>query len=150
MLKKIIILIAVYTLSAGLHAYDDISGVQYIRNYDGDTITFTVPYWPKIIGDKIPIRINGIDTPEMRDKDPEVKRLAKQAKRYLQRQLETCDDIILKSPKRGKYFRIIADVYCDENNVADLLLEKGYARPYNGEKKMQWIVTPGTDIWHSN
>jgi len=40
--------------------------------------------------------------------------------------------------KRGKYFRILADVEADNINLADLLLKKGLAVPYNGGTKIDW------------
>jgi len=48
--------------------YGDYQGAVYVSNYDGDTIKFDLPGLHPIIGKKINIRVNGIDTPEIRGK----------------------------------------------------------------------------------
>ena len=47
-------------------SFGDYEGAVYVRNYDGDTITFTLPSLHPIIGEKISIRVNGIDTLEIK------------------------------------------------------------------------------------
>ena len=37
--------------------------------------------------------------------------------------------------KRGKYFRITADVIADDKNLSDLLIKAGTAIRYDGGKK---------------
>lgn len=49
-------------------SFGDFEGAVYLRNYDGDTITFNLPGLHPIIGEKISIRGNGIDTPDIRGK----------------------------------------------------------------------------------
>jgi len=36
--------------------------------YDADTFRATIQGWPSIIGERIPIRVNGIDAPEIKGK----------------------------------------------------------------------------------
>ena len=43
----------------------DVQGAVYVHNYDGDSITFDLPY-PHFI--RLSIRVNGIDTPEIKGK----------------------------------------------------------------------------------
>jgi len=56
--------------------------------YDADTFRVNIPQWPNIIGERIAIRVNGIDTPEIRSrcKNKEAKRtekkLAQSAKQF--------------------------------------------------------------------
>ena len=40
--------------------------------------------------------------------------------------------------QRGKYFRILADVYIDGKNLADDLIKAGHARSYDGGKRLGW------------
>ena len=47
-------------------SYGDYQGAVYVRNYDGDTVTFNLPSLHPIIGEKISIRVNGIDTLEIK------------------------------------------------------------------------------------
>ena len=49
--------------------------------------------------------------------------------------LKDAEQIILKNMERGKYFRIVADVIIDGENLADVLVEAGMAVRYDGGKK---------------
>ena len=122
-------------------SFGDFQGAVYVRNYDGDTITFNLPNLHPIIGEKISIRINGIDTPEMKSKCKTEKYDAKQAKDMVADILKDAERITLKNMERGKYFRIAADVIVDGENLADVLIEAGMAIRYDGGKKTKdWCV----------
>ena len=116
-------------------SYGDIQGAIYVRNYDGDTITFNLPGLHPIIGEKISIRVNGIDTPETRGKCEKEKYDAQQTKEMVADILMDAEQIDLKNIERGKYFRIVADVIVDGESLADILIETGLAVPYDGGTK---------------
>ena len=42
------------------------ANAKSLGNYEGDTITFNLPRLHRIIGDKTPIIVNGIDTPKIK------------------------------------------------------------------------------------
>ena len=111
---------------------------RVVSVYDGDTITVDIDSFPPLIGEKIGIRIAGIDTPEMRDKRPHIKALAIKARDYVREVLSGSSNIELRNLRRGKYFRIVADVYVDGHNLADGLLNQGLAHSYDGGKKIKW------------
>jgi len=136
--KKLVFLILPFLLSPTVSfakSYGDIQGADYIRNYDGDTITFNLPGLHPIIGEKISIRVNGIDTPEIRGKCEKEKYDAQQTKEMVADILKDAESIDLKNIERGKYFRIVADVFVDGESLADELIEAGMAVPYDGGKK---------------
>ena len=105
--------------------------------YDGDTFRADIAGYPEIIGERIGIRINGIDTPEMRGKCDLEKALARRAKEVTVSILRSAKRVELHHMKRGKYFRIVADVFADGKSVAEALLEQGLAVPYDGGKKVR-------------
>ena len=109
--------------------------------YDGDTIYCNVKEWPPILGKNIGVRLNGIDTPEMHDKRPHIKFLANEAKAELLKNLGTSKFVELRNIQRGKYFRIIADVYVGGMNMSDVLLDAHLAKEYDGDTKTQWVET---------
>ena len=117
-------------------SFGDFEGAIYIRNYDGDTVTFNLPGLHPIIGEKISIRVNGIDTPEIKGKCEKEKYDAKQAQQMVADILKDTEQITLKNMERGKYFRIAADVIVDGENLGDLLVEAGMAARYDGGKKI--------------
>ena len=116
-------------------SFGDYKGAVYLRNYDGDTITFNLPGLHPIIGEEISIRVNGIDTPEIKGKCEKEKYNAQQAQQMVADFLKDAEQIVLKSMERGKYFRIAADVIVDGENLADVLVEAGMAVRYDGGKK---------------
>jgi len=102
---------------------------------DGDTFRANIVGWPKIISNRIGVRINGIDTPELRGKCQAEKEKAKFAKQFAVEKLRKAKKIELRNMKRGKYFRIIADVWVDDKNLAEALLKAGHAVKYDGSTK---------------
>jgi len=133
-----LIVLIILLLAPPAHAKDfgDYNNAIYIKNYDGDTITFNLPNLHPIIGEKISIRVNGIDTPEIRGKCEKEKYDAKQAKEMVADILKDAEQIVLRNMERGKYFRIAADVIVDGESLADVLVEAGVAVRYDGGKKI--------------
>jgi micrococcal nuclease len=129
------VLINFSTTVSAKQKFGDYEGAIYVRNYDGDTITFNLPGLHPIIGKKINIRVNGIDTPEIKGKCKKEKYEAQQARDMVADILKSAEKITLRNMKRGKYFRIAADVIIDGENLADVLIEAGMAIKYNGGKK---------------
>lgn len=116
--------------------------VKWVRTYDGDTSTFNLPSWPPIIGKKISVRILGIDTPEIRGKCSKEKILAVKARDVVRAILDDAKregkTIELRNMRRGKYFRILANVYVEEMSIAKFLIYQGLARVYDGGKRKGW------------
>ncbi len=54
--------------------------------------------------------------------------------------LNDVERIDLKNMERSKYFRIVADVYADGENLAEALLDAGMAVRYDGGKKNSTLV----------
>jgi micrococcal nuclease len=111
------------------------------RVYDGDSLTASIPDWPGIIGSAIPVRVNGIDTPELYGKCAEEKAKALLAKAFTVN-FVNAKPVTLKAIKRDKYFRILANVYVGEESLADGLIKADLARPYFGGTKTSWCVNP--------
>ncbi len=136
---NIIVLLIPLLLCNALDSYaksfGNYEGTVYLRNYDGDTITFNLPGLHPIIGEKISIRVNGIDTPEIRGKCEKEKYDAIQAKEMVADILKDAERITLKNMERGKYFRIAADVVVDGESLGDMLVDAGVAIRYGGGKK---------------
>lgn len=119
--------------------YGNFTNVECVSVYDGDTIKVNIKDLHPLVGKGITIRINGIDTPEMKGGCEKSKIMAKEAKSVVQNILTAAKKIDLLNCKRGKYFRIVADVIADNINIGNLLLVKGLAVKYDGStKKQDW------------
>jgi len=138
-IRKIVVLFRPLFFCNALHSYaesyGDYQGAIYLQNYDGDTIRFDLPGYPPIAGDDIRVRVNGIDTPEIKGKCEKESYDAKQAKEMVADILKDAEQIVLRNMERGKYFRIAADVIVDGESLGDMLIEAGMAVRYDGGKK---------------
>ena len=111
---------------------------KVISVYDGDTFRVDIDSLPPIVGKNIPIRLNGVDTPEIRGKCKYEKDLALEARDFVRNKLANAKEIKLTKLQRGKYFRVIADVYLDDVSLEQELLENKLAYKYTGGKKSSW------------
>lgn len=132
------LLLSSTALASAPKIYGDAVVAEVTSIYDGDTFKVNLQGYPPIAGERISIRINGIDTPEMRDNRPKIKALARKAKQYTVQRLREGKQIILRNMQRGKYFRIVADVYVDDCSLGQELISAGLAKPYDGGKKPKW------------
>lgn len=121
-------------LSLANYFYD----VTVERVIDGDTVVISIPELPEVFGKKISVRLAGIDTPELRAKCAYEKGLANRAKDRVEGIIIKGETISLGDVKRDKYFRLLADVIVDGENVAATLVEEGLAVTYSGGRKRDW------------
>lgn len=140
-MKKILFCIALLlsvNISIAETTYGDVIVSTIIDVHDGDTFTVTINKWPTIIGDKIKIRVNGVDTPEIRGKCKSEIELAYKAKEFTKTFLTTTKRIYLKNMARDMYFRIDADVIVDGKSLSQELIKAGLGYEYHGDTKNSW------------
>lgn len=126
------------------HTKDVFRCVRYVENYDGDTIKVTIPRVHHFFGKQLPIRLNGIDTPEKHSIDACSREKATLAALETHKVLSEAKRIELSNIQRGKYFRIVADVMFDGKSLSKHLLKLGLAVPYDGghKDKVNWCNIP--------
>lgn len=129
-------LIAHSAVAAPMYSSGKISAIVSV--YDADTFRVDLEDWPAIVGKNMPIRVKGVDAPEIRGKCPSEKQQARSAKAFTQQLLATADTIELRNIERGKYFRLLADVYIDGENLALSLIHAQLARTYDGGTRLGW------------
>ena len=118
--------------------YPDFTVTEVTSIYDADTFRVDVDGWPDIIGKRVPIRVLGVDAAEIRGKYQAEKKLARKAKQFTVAMLRNGEVIEVRNPQRGKYFRIVGDVFVDGESLAQALIKAGLARPYDGGKRRGW------------
>lgn len=112
---------------------------QVIKVYDGDSITVAsrlpIPNSPIY---RFQVRLNGIDTPEIKGKTKDEKEMAQKAKKALSG-LILNKEVKLKNVSKEKYGRLLADVYYSTNDrdicCNNWMIKQRYAVPYNGGTK---------------
>ena len=93
--------------------YPDVKVSRLLRVIDGDTFACDIDEHSAIAGKNISIRLRGINTPELRSRNPEESKSANLEKQRLSELLNNARVIELRNIDRDKYFRIDADVYID-------------------------------------
>ena len=132
--KLILLLLILTSIQA-----KDIKLQEIISVYDGDTVTANISSIYKELEIMMPIRLKGIDTPEIRGKCHKEIILAMKAKSFLMARIKRGNSFELKNVTKGKYFRIVGTLYIDGIDVNQELIKAGLARRYNGQtKRMGW------------
>ena len=137
-------LLLVFILFLGVHSaqaapeYGTVIVSKVISVYDGDTFRVDIDSLPPIVGKNIPIRLNGVDTPEIQGKCQYEKDLALKARDFVRNKLANAKEIKLTNLQRGKYFRVVANVFLDGVSLEQDLLENELAYKYSGGGKSSW------------
>ncbi len=109
---------------------------RVVSVYDGDTLTVDAEPWPGLTA-RTSVRVDGVDTPEIRGKCQAEKDMAIRARDFVRAVVGA--SVRLTDVRPGKYAgRIIADVWVDGRKLADLLIAEKLGRPYHGGRREGW------------
>ena len=111
-----------------------------IKVYDGDTLTVGFLHGSSRKPVRESVRIRGIDTPELRTKSEEEKRLALLARSRLE-EVALREVVTVVSPESDKYGRILCDLKIERGiaSISEYMLqEPGICRKYDGGKRQPW------------
>lgn len=101
------------------------------RVVDGDTCELLLDLGFNIFY-KVDVRINGVDTPEKNT--PEGKIVKTKVEEWFKGKV-----LVLVSKEVDKYGRVLGEIKTDKDeSLSKWLIDNGYARVYNGEKKIPW------------
>ena len=118
--------------------YGSVIVTKVISVYDGDTFRVDIDSLSPIVGKNIPVRLEGVDTPEINGKCQYEKDLAIEARDFVRNKLSKAKEIKLNEIQRGKYFRVVAKVFIDGVSLEKELLDRDLAYKYKGGKKINW------------
>lgn len=126
------------TLNDCVEFVPPVSSGKVVKVYDGDTITIatylTMGENPNPVCYKFQVRLNCIDTPEIKGPSATEKELAKRARDALSNQIMN-KMVELRNVSLEKYGRLLADVYCNGVCMNTYMVDGGYAVTYCGGKK---------------
>jgi len=117
---------------------------EVVKVTDSDTIQAVVEVWP---GVQVPaaIRLLGVDTPEkFRPKCRREKEMALAATAFVRELVQPGDRVVLRHVQLGKYAgRVVAQVMIanasgERVNLAQVLIDRGFGRPYFSGHKTSW------------
>lgn len=118
--------------------YGNVTVREVTSIYDADTFRANIAGWPAVAGERVPVRVKGIDAPELKGKCKKEIDLARRAKQEAVSMIRAAKHVELRNMERDKYFRILADVHLDGVSLGQALVRKGLASPYDGGKKTGW------------
>ena len=103
--------------------------------YDGDTFKINLNCSMAVYCEKVPVRVLGVDTPEIKGKTEREKKLAEQAKAFTKDFLAQ-GPISLSNCTRDKYFRLLCNVTNGQGkNLAQELIKAKLGYSYYGGTK---------------
>ncbi len=105
---------------------------KVVKVYDGDTITLATILYD--VAYRFSVRLNGIDTPEMKGGSAHEKELAILARDELSKRIMN-KIVTLKNVSTEKYGRVLADVYLDDECINEWMIKMGHAKSYDGGHK---------------
>lgn len=111
------------------------------RVIDGDTVAFQAAFLPAPLKQELSIRVYGVDTPEKgyRAKCEKEASLGEAATAYTKKIVSSGKKIQVAIMSWDKFGgRVLGDIIIDGKSLRDLLIARGYARPYFGEAKQSW------------
>ncbi len=103
--------------------------------YDGDTFKINLNCSLAVYCEKVPVRVLGVDTAEIKGQTEREKEMAQQAKAFTKKFLEK-GPVSLSNCGRDKYFRLLCDVTNGEGkNLAKELIKAKLGYEYWGGTK---------------
>ena len=113
---------------------------KVVKIIDGDTVDVDIDLGFGIWLHKERIRMYGIDTPESRTRDLEEKKYGLAAKEFITKWL-TSGGVSIRTHKdaKGKFGRILGEMWCFDTNVNEKMIEEHHAVRYTGQSK-KYIV----------
>lgn len=137
-------------LCTTLLCYSTLFEQKILRVIDGDTMQISAPYLEHVgLKGSLYLRIEGIDTPESgwRAHCEKEEQLALQATTYANHSLFSAVDHHIKFVGWDKYGgRVLGNVWYTSFNSTECVdyakdvITRGFARPYNGNKKPDWCT----------
>lgn len=112
--------------------------VEFLYVHDADTFYANVPVWPPFFGQDVGMRLRGFAAPELRDPNPEDRKLALDGRDYVMQRITTAiarkKRIQIARVKQDKFSgRFDCDWIIDGVNLGPELHAKGFVRPWNGK-----------------
>ena len=128
-----------YDLKNVAHYIPPICKGKVAKVYDGDTFTIVTKLYSTEPVYQFQVRINGIDTAELKGTTDNVKKMSLLAKEKLSEQI--LNKIVrLENISYDKYGRILADVYINDIHINKWMIDNHLALSYDGGHKQDPII----------
>ena len=109
--------------------------VNVVKVVDGDTVDVDIDLGFGMVYKKQRVRMLGIDTPESRTRDLTEKKFGKASKKHLKKLLEEAESITLISHDKGKFGRILGELFINDISINQKMIDDHHAVDYGGGNK---------------
>lgn len=136
-MKNLLFVLALIPTTALANPYD----WKVTRVLDGDTVEFEAKFLPPELGDKLKIRVLGVDTPEKAPRAKCEKEAAAglAATEFSKKAVANAKKVQIEIKEWDKFGgRVLGDVVVDGQKLSEMLIKNNLARPYFGEAKKSW------------
>lgn len=116
------LLLSILLITLGADKVSEEYNAEVISVYDGDTVTCDIDLGFDVHTIQ-KVRLHGIDAPEIRGEERPEGLISRDALRGL----INGEDIRIVNHGRGKYGRVIGELYIDTISVSDWMVRNGYA-----------------------
>ena len=110
--------------------------VTIAKVVDGDTVDVDIDLGFGMVYKKQRVRMLGIDTPESRTRDLVEKKFGKASKKHLKGLLEEAVSITLISHDKGKFGRILGELFVSPDLDEDWMDEKGGHQTFESQHRV--------------
>ena len=112
--------------------------VDFIKNFDADTITVNIPHLHPLLASKVNIMLAGVKAPSVNARNKCAKKVAREGKSFVYSLLKNAKYIEITEAKRAKKFAIEGKVLVDGKDLTKILLKKQYVVNKKEFKKKDW------------
>ena len=122
-------------LSDEMPSEEALKDISVVSVYDGDTFKINLNCSLAVYCEKVPVRVLGVDCPEIKGKTEKEKQLAQKAKAFTKNFLAD-GPISLTDCSRDKYFRLLCKVQnAQGQDLAKELIKRDLGYAYSGGTK---------------
>lgn len=98
---------------------------------DGDTVRVHIDVGFNTWINNVVVRLNNLDTPEIRTKNLEEKNSGLEAKKRLKELLPEGSKQLVRTYLDDKYGRVLGDFFVGDKTVSSILIEEGHGKFYS-------------------
>ena len=124
-----------------IQGLDSFKCLEFVDNYDGDTVTFNIPNIHPVFGQKLKISLIDVKAPTTYSRNKCEKELAKETKFLVRNIFKNAKFIEAKNIVRDKKFGLKGNIFVDGKNLSEQLIENRKAVPIKDYRNTDWCKT---------
>ena len=121
-----------------IHDITTLKCIDFIKNFDADTITVNIPHLHPLLASKVNVTLSDVKAPSINARNKCAKKIAREGKSFVYSLLKNAKYIEVIEAKRARKFAIEGRVLVDNKDLTKILLKKQYVVNKKDFKKKDW------------